>query len=188
MLFSLDGLSFKSLWACVPPYISLHVHTVPNVLPWSQDLAPAGGRTQSPDCVLHILVPHDWQETYFSCFLVYQLFEFGVQIAFYYGSAVACYKVDLLKWPRRSTYSEHTNDAFKCTAQRRARKTMNPNPSLIDPQSRVLNCLFQSNKNNHHYAFKCAAHLRLLLTTLRNPRLCQLIVQILQYVQSVETC
>jgi len=77
---SLNSPSGDTLWVRVPPYISLHMHIVPNVFllcSTSQDLALAEGRTElskSPDCALHIPVSHDRHRICFSFLLVHQAF------------------------------------------------------------------------------------------------------------------
>ena len=114
---SFDGPSFDALWACVSLYISFHVHVVPDVLPrspcgWRQVLAPAEGGTESPDCEVRIPVSHDRCFFPFLSFLYLKLFEFGVEVAFYNGSAVTHHKVNLLKFPRRTSCFERTDDAF----------------------------------------------------------------------------
>ena len=40
------------------------------------------------------------EESFFLSFMYFKLFELGVAIDFYNGSAVDTYKVDLLKYPR----------------------------------------------------------------------------------------
>jgi len=52
------------------------------------------------------------EESVFLFFLYIKMFELGVKVAFYNRSAVAHNKIDLLKIPRRSSCSEHTDDAF----------------------------------------------------------------------------
>ena len=46
----------------------------------------------------------------FLSFLYIKLFDLGGEVAFYNGSAVAHYKVNLLKYLRWDTCSEHTDD------------------------------------------------------------------------------
>jgi len=52
------------------------------------------------------------KESVFFCILYIKLFELGVKVDFYDGSAVAYYKVDLLKYTRWGNYSESTNDTL----------------------------------------------------------------------------
>ena len=78
------GPNFDALQACVPLSISSHVHIVLYVLPRSLGLcttelasyllAPAGGRTQSPDCALRMPVSHDQRRGCQFFLLVYQVF------------------------------------------------------------------------------------------------------------------
>jgi len=113
--YHLTGPSFDALWACVSLYMSSHVHIVPNVLPrWltSQILAPAGGRTQSPIAHFAYLCHMTGEELVFLSFLYIQLFELGVEIALNNRSAVTHHKVNVLKFPLWSRYSERTDDAF----------------------------------------------------------------------------
>jgi len=80
----------------------------------SQVLAIAGERTESPDRALCIPVSHVMiSEIFvFLSHLYIKLCELGVEVAFYNRSALAYFKVDLLKYPCRSRCSERTNDSF----------------------------------------------------------------------------
>jgi len=72
--------------------------------------APAGGMTASPDRALHIRVFH--VETVVLFFWYFNLFELGVEVTSYHWSAVAYFKVELLKCPCQSLCSEHTMEVF----------------------------------------------------------------------------
>jgi len=87
--------------------------SIPQSVVASQILVPAGGMTQSPDRALpsHIPVSRDRQRDCLSIFLYIKLFELGVQVAFDNRSVVTHHKVNLLKIPLRSSYSERTDDA-----------------------------------------------------------------------------
>jgi len=76
--------------------------------------APTGGRTDSPNRALRILVSHAMigKKLVFFSFLYIKLFELGVEVAFNNRSAVTHHKVDLLKFPLRSSSFERTDDAF----------------------------------------------------------------------------
>jgi len=52
------------------------------------------------------------EDSVFFSFLYNKLFEFGVEVAFYNGSAVTHNKVNLLKFTCRSSCSERTDGAF----------------------------------------------------------------------------
>ena len=52
------------------------------------------------------------KELVFHSFLYVKLFELGVGVAFNNRSAITENKLDLLKFPRRSSSFEHTDDAF----------------------------------------------------------------------------
>ena len=75
-------------------------------------LAPAGGRTQSPDFALRIPVSHDQPRACLFFLLVHQIFELGVEVSFKHWSAITNHKVNLLKLPHRSSSFERTDDAF----------------------------------------------------------------------------
>jgi len=94
------------------------VHIVPNVLPRSLSSWP---RTS-----LHLLEEgHNYpivrfaylchmigEELVFFSFLYIKLFELGVEVAPNHRSAVTHHKVNLLKFPLRSSSYERTDDAF----------------------------------------------------------------------------
>jgi len=115
---SFDSPSLEALWTCAPLYISLQVQIVPNVLSWSF----CGWPRKS----LHLLVEGQNQpivrfaylchvigeEFVFLSFLFIKLFEFGVEVAFKNRSAVTHNKINLLKFPFRSSCSERIDDAF----------------------------------------------------------------------------
>jgi len=71
-----------------------------------------GGRTQSPDCALRIPVSHDRRRACLFSVLYVKLFELGVEVALNNRSAVTHHKVNLLKFPLRSSSFERTDDAF----------------------------------------------------------------------------
>jgi len=75
-----DGPKF---WRSISVCSSLHLLTTahcawcaPSIPLWlaSHLLAPAGGRTESPDCALHIPVSHDRRRAYLFFLLVHQAF------------------------------------------------------------------------------------------------------------------
>ena len=112
------GPSFGALQACVPLSISSHVHIVPNVL-----LRSLCGW---PHTSLHLLEEvHDHpivcfaylchrigEENVFFSFLYIKLFELVVEVALNHRFAVTHRKVNLLKFPLRSSSFECTDDAF----------------------------------------------------------------------------
>jgi len=53
------------------------------------------------------------EKSVFLSFLYIKHHELGAEIAVFYGSAVAYYKVELLRFPRQNSSSECTNDAFE---------------------------------------------------------------------------
>ena len=116
--YRLTGPSFDALWACVPLSISSHVRIVPDILPrslcgWprtSLQLLEEGHNHPIVRfaCLCHMI----GQEIDFLSFLYNKLFELGVEVAFNNRSAVTHHKVNLLKFPLRSSSSERTDDAF----------------------------------------------------------------------------
>ena len=84
----------------IPLYLTLYL------------LAPAWGRSQSPDCALRIPVSHDQRRACLFFSLYIKLFELGVEIALNHRSTVTYHKINLLKFPLRSSNFERTNDAF----------------------------------------------------------------------------
>ena len=101
----------------VPLYLLAHAHCAqcsPSIPLWlaSHLLAPAGGRTQSPDRALCIPVSHDQRRACLFFLLVYQAFELGVEVALNHRSAVTHHKVNLLKFPLRSSSFDCTYDTF----------------------------------------------------------------------------
>jgi len=108
------------LWRSVSVCSSLHVLTRAHCAQYSSSipvwlilliLAPAGGRTESPDCVVYLC--HMISEEFvFLSFLYIKLFELGVEFAFNNRSAVTHHKVNLLKFSLQSSCSERTDDAF----------------------------------------------------------------------------
>jgi len=80
----------------------------------SQVLAPAERRTESYDRALRLPVSHDRRRIGLSFLqgLYIKRFELDAEVAFYNRSVVTHNKVDLLKFPLRSSCSEHIDDAF----------------------------------------------------------------------------
>jgi len=113
-----DGPSFDALQACVPPSISSHVHIVPNVLPRSLCGWPRTSLQLLEEGHNHPIVRFAYlsrvigEEIVFFSFLYIKLFELSVEVALNHRSAVTHHKVNLLKFPLRSSSFERTNDAF----------------------------------------------------------------------------
>jgi len=108
------------LWhsQCVPLSISLSVHILPNVLPrflcdWPRKSLHLLFEGQNyPIVRFTYLCRMIGEEFDFLSFLYIQLFEFGLEIAFNHWSAVTHHKVNLLKFPSRSSSPERTDDDF----------------------------------------------------------------------------
>jgi len=102
---------------CSSLHLLTRAHCVqcsPSIPLWlaSQVLAPAGGRTLSPDCALGIPVSHDRQKFFFLSFSYIKPFELGVEVASNNRSTVTNHEVYLLTFELRSRCSERINDAF----------------------------------------------------------------------------
>jgi len=118
---SFDGpqpLGFDALPACVPVSISSYVHIVPNVLPRSLCSWPWTSLHLLEEGHNHPIVRFAYlchmigEELVFFSFLYIKLFELGVEVALNNRSAVTHHKVNLLKFPLRSSSFERTDDAF----------------------------------------------------------------------------
>ena len=112
------GPSFDALQACVPLSISSHVHIVPNVLPrslcsWPRtSLHLLGEGHNHPIVHFSYLCHMIGEELVFFSFLYIKLFELGIEVALNHRSAFTHHKVNLLKFPLRSSSFERTDDAF----------------------------------------------------------------------------
>jgi len=112
------GPSLDALWASVPLYISLHVHVVPNVLlqslcGWPRKSLHPLEEAQNHPIVHFAYLRHMLRgEFVFLSSLYIKLLALGVEVAFNNKSAVTHHKVDMFKFPLRSSCSERTNDAF----------------------------------------------------------------------------
>jgi len=112
------GRSFDALQACVPLSISSHVHIVPNVLPRSLCGWPHTSLHLLEEGHNHPIVRFAYlchmigEELVFFSFLYIKLFELGVEVALNHLSVVTHQKVNLLKFPLRSSSFERTYDAF----------------------------------------------------------------------------
>ena len=115
---SFDG---PQLWRFTSVWFSLHLLTRAHCARCSLSiplwlasylLAPAGGRTQSPDCSLRIPVSHDRRRACLFFLLVWQAFWAWCRSRSQPRSAVTHHKVNLLKFPPRSSSFECTNNAF----------------------------------------------------------------------------
>jgi len=111
---SFDGPQlWRSMSVCSSLYLLTRAHCArcsPSIPLWlaSYLLAPAGGRTQSPDCALRIPVSHDRRRACLFPVLYIKLFELGVSVALIQWSVVTHHKVNLLKFPLRSSSFERT--------------------------------------------------------------------------------
>jgi len=112
------GPSFDALQACVPLFISSHVHIVPNVLPGSLCSWPRTSVHLLEEGHNHPILRFAYlchmigEELVFFSFLYIKLFELGVEIALNNRSAVTHHKIDLLKFPLRSSSFDRIDDAF----------------------------------------------------------------------------
>jgi len=112
------GCSFDALQACVPLSISSHMHIVPNVLPRSLCGWPRTSLHLLEEGHNHPIVRFAYlchmigEELVLFVFLYIKLFELGVEVALNHLSAVTHHKVNLLKFPLRSSSFERTDDAF----------------------------------------------------------------------------
>ena len=112
------GPSFDALQACVRLSISSHVHTVPDVLPWSLCGWPRTSLHLLEEGDNHPIVRFAYlchmigEELVFFSFLYIKLFELGVEVAFNHRSAVTHNKVNVLKFPLQSSSFERTDDTF----------------------------------------------------------------------------
>jgi len=112
--------TFDALWACVPLYITLNVQLCPmfSIDPsvvglanpwtcWRKD-------TITRWCTSHTCVTWSAKSLSFVPSCEIKLFELGVEVVFnnLNASAVTHHKVNLLKFPLWSSWSEHTDDAF----------------------------------------------------------------------------
>jgi len=106
----------KRVFLLTSSYTCTLCQMLPSIPLWlaSRVLAPAGGMTESPNRVLRIPVSHDCEESVFLSLLYIRgkLFELGVEVAFYNGSTVTHHKVNLLRFPRRSSCCERMDDTF----------------------------------------------------------------------------
>jgi len=112
------GPSFDALQACVPLSISSHVHILPDVLPrslcgWphtSLHLLEEGHN--HPIARFAYLCHMIGEELAFFSFVYIKLFELGVEVAFNHRFTVTHHKLNLLKFPLRSSSFERTDDTF----------------------------------------------------------------------------
>ena len=99
---SFNGPSFDAVWAC--KYTRAYCAQCSSRTPlWlaSQVLAPAGGRTESPNPMVRFA--YIVEESVFLSVLYIKLYELGLEVTFY---------ITLLKYSHRSNCCEPTNNAF----------------------------------------------------------------------------
>lgn len=87
-------------------YSSVHLCLV------SQVSAPAGGKAESPERTLHTPMSHDQRKSVLLSFMYVNLLKLGVEIDFYYAPEVAYDQAVLLKFSRRSSFSEPMDNTF----------------------------------------------------------------------------
>jgi len=117
-ILSFDGHQlwhFISVWSSL--YLLTRAHCAwcsPSIPLWldSHLLAPAGGRTESPDCALRIPVSYD-RRRFCLCFLLLnKLCASELEVAFKNRSVVTQHEVHLLKFPLVISSFERTDNAF----------------------------------------------------------------------------